>query len=631
VTSPDLLLDLAWLPVAPADLRARVAAAGDADAIAALAGFALNGNQLDRLGRRIAALRAGGMAPGRLATVRLGVVGNGTLDLIAPQIVASAARHGVLVEAVVAGFGQITQEALDPASTINRAGCDAVLLVLDHRGLPFSHGVAADPAGEVAAALATIAQARAGFAAHSGAILIAATLAPPAEALFGSLDRAVPGSLRARIAAFNAGLAEQAGASGGGIVLLDVAALAETVGLAAWHAPREWHLAKMAFSARAMPLYADHVGRLLGALRGKARRVLVLDLDNTLWGGVIGDDGIAGVKLGQGDPVGESFLALQQYALDLHARGIVLAVSSKNDDAIARACVRDHPDMLLRETHFAVFQANWNDKARNLEAIASTLSLGLDALVFVDDNPAERALVRDRLPMVAVPEMPEDPALYTRTVASAGYFEATAFSAEDRARTAFYADNAQRVALQSAAGSLDDYLASLAMEIRFAPFDAVGRERIAQLIAKSNQFNLTTRRYSVAEVAGLEADPAVFTLQVRLSDRFGDNGMISVLIARAVPPDSGAPDTWAIDTWLMSCRVLGRRVEEMVLGELSAHARAVGVAWLTGSYRPTGRNALVAEHYAKLGFDLIASDPDGTTHWRRASDAPRAPAPMTVV
>lgn len=625
VTRLDPLLDLAWLPPAPADWRARVAAAADAGAVMALAGHALGGNALDRLGRRIAALRAEGMAPDKMATIRLGLVGNGTLDLIAPQIVASAARHGVLAEVVVAGFGQVTQEALDPVSTINRARCDAVLLMLDHRALPFSPGVADDPAGEVTAALAVIEQARNGFAAHGGAIVIAATLAPPAESLFGSLDRAVAGSLRARLAAFNAGLAAQAAASGGAMVLLDVAALAETVGLATWHAPREWHLAKMAFSARAMPLFADHVGRLLGALRGKARRVLVLDLDNTLWGGVIGDDGIAGVKLGQGDPVGESFLALQQYALDLHARGVVLAVSSKNDDAIARAAVRDHPDMLLREAHFAVFQANWNDKARNLEAIAEALSLGLDALVFVDDNPAERALVRDRLPMVAVPELPEDPALYARTVALAGYFEAAAFSAEDRARTAFYADNARRVALQSAAGSLDDYLASLAMEIRFAPFDAIGRERIAQLIAKSNQFNLTTRRYSVAEVAALEADPSVFTLQVRLSDRFGDNGMISVLIARAV-----AADTWDIDTWLMSCRVLGRRVEEMVLGELSAHARAAGAAWLTGTYRPTGRNALVAEHYAKLGFDLIASDEDGTTHWRRSTDAPRAPAPMTV-
>ena len=623
--TPDLLLDLAWLPPAPADTRARISALAEADGVAALAAHGLTGNQLERLGRRIAALRTAGMAPGRLSAFRLGLVGNATLDLIAPQLVASAARHGVLLDCVVAGFGQVAQEALDPASAINAASCDAVLLLLDHRGLPFSPGLAGDGAGEVAAALAEIEAVRAGFAAN-GAITIAATLAPPAESLFGSLDRAQPGSLRARVAAFNAGLAQAAAASGGGLVLLDIAALAESIGLAAWHAPREWHIAKLAFATRAMPLFADHVGRLLGALRGKSRRVLVLDLDNTLWGGVIGDDGIAGVKLGQGDPVGEAFLALQQYALDLHQRGVALAVSSKNDDAIARAAVRDHPDMLLREAHFAVFQANWDDKARNLSAIAEALSLGPESLVFVDDNPAERALVRSRLPLVAVPELPDDPALYARTVASAGYFEAVAFSAEDAARTGFYADNARRVALQSAAGSLDDYLASLAMEIRFAAFDAPGRERIAQLIAKSNQFNLTTRRYSVAEVAALEGDPAVWTCQVRLADRFGDNGMISVVIARAV-----GGDTWDIDTWLMSCRVLGRRVEEMVLGELCAAARAAGARWITGCWRPTARNALVEQHYAKLGFAHTGTDPDGTTHWRRAADAPRGPAPMRVM
>jgi FkbH-like protein len=295
--------------------------------------------------------------------------------------------------------------------------------------------------------------------------------------------------------------------------------------------------------------------------------------------------------------VGEAFRAVQRLALDLRGRGIVLAVSSKNDDAVARRAFRDHPEMLLRENHLAVFQANWNDKATNIKAIAEELSLGLESFVFLDDNPVERGVVRRLLPEVAVPELPDDPAYYARTLAAAGYFESLAFSEEDRQRAEFYQRNAERVALKQSAGDLSAYYASLGMEIHFAPFDAMGRARIVQLINKSNQFNLTTRRYSEAEVATLEEDPEAFTLQVRLTDVFGDNGMISVVICRA----AGAR-TWAIDTWLMSCRVLGRSVEQMVLRELVLAARRRSIERLVGRYIPSGRNAMVADHYATLGF-----------------------------
>ena len=217
-----------------------------------------------------------------------------------------------------------------------------------------------------------------------------------------------------------------------GDLLLDIAALAETVGLADWHSPPQWNMAKLPFADAFVPLYADHVARLVAALRGKSRKCLVLDLDNTVWGGVIGDDGLEGIRIAQGDPVGEAFLSLQQMALALRQRGIVLAVASKNNDETARLPFRQHPEMLLREDHIAVFQANWTDKPSNLKAIAEALSFGLDALVFVDDNPMERDLVRRTLPQVAVPELPDDPALYARTLAAAGYFEALGFSDEDR-------------------------------------------------------------------------------------------------------------------------------------------------------------------------------------------------------
>jgi len=303
----------------------------------------------------------------------------------------------------------------------------------------------------------------------------------------------------------------------------------------------------------------------------------------------------------------------------------VLAVSSKNTDEVAREPFRKHPDMLLREDHIAVFQANWNDKATNIKAIAEELSLGLDAMVFLDDNPVERGLVRQLLPQVAVPELPEDPALYARTLLAAGYFEAVAFSSEDKKRAEFYQDNARRVALQQRAGNVDAYLESLEMRMTVSPFDDPGRSRIAQLINKSNQFNLTTRRYTEAEVAAAQHDPAVFTLQVRLADTFGDNGIISVLICRREGSD------WSLDTWLMSCRVLGRKVELAVLQELLSQARAQGVTRLLGTYLPTEKNALVRDHYEKLGFTLVEQRSDGSSTWELAvADVQLVPLPMTV-
>jgi FkbH-like protein len=369
-------------------------------------------------------------------------------------------------------------------------------------------------------------------------------------------------------------------------------------------------MAKFPFADELIPLYADHVARTVAAIRGKSGKVLILDLDNTVWGGVIGDDGLEGIRVAQGDARGEAHLAVQRLALDLRQRGIVLAVSSKNTDEVAREPFEKHPEMLLKLEHIAVFQANWSDKATNIQAIADELSLGLDAMVFLDDNPAERGLVRKLLPRVRVPELPEDPAYYTRTLTAAGYFEAVAFAGEDLKRAGFYHDNAKRASLQKQVGGVDAYLASLDMTITFQPFDATGRARIAQLINKSNQYNLTTRRYTGPEVTEAENDPEVFTLQVRLADIFGDNGMISVVICR--PGEAGV---WEIDTWLMSCRVLGRKVEHMVLREILEHARAAGIGKLSARYLPTDKNKLVVDHYAKLGFTKVEEHESGFTRW----------------
>jgi FkbH-like protein len=344
---------------------------------------------------------------------------------------------------------------------------------------------------------------------------------------------------------------------------------------------------------------------------GRSRRVLVLDLDNTLWGGIVGDDGIEGLALGNGSALGEAHAALQRMALSLRERGIILCVSSKNDEAIALDAFRNHPEMVLKEDDIAAFRVNWDDKAANIKAISDAIDLGLESFVFLDDNPAERKRVRDALPAVAVPELPDDPSEWPAVFQAAGYFEQAAFSREDALRAGFYKANALRAAQMERIGDHDDYLRSLSMTLSIAPFDSAGRTRIVQLLSKSNQFNLTTRRYSDAEIAAMQSNPEIFTIQARLADIFGDNGMISAVICR----QTGA--SWEVDSWIMSCRVLGRRVEETILQYLVEQARGRGITEIIGRYIPTARNGLVRDHFERLGFVRTGSQ-DGETTWRLA-------------
>jgi FkbH-like protein len=607
------LKDLPWLAAPADDFRAQVRALRQGDsvdeaAIRRLATSALTLPQLELLARAVpkAALPLG------TAPVKLALLSNATTDLLLPAIVATAPRHAVWIDAADAPFGSFASEAFDPESATHRRRNDVVVLALDHRAFDFTPcpGDAERAAALVDGAVQTVRRLTHAFQAANGAIVVAQTLPAPLTTLFGNLDAQLPGTLEWMIERFNAQL--RAGAAEGA-ALLDVARLAATVGLDGWHDPVQWNIGKFPFSHDVVPLYADALCRLVMAAKGKAKKCLVLDLDNTLWGGVIGDDGMTGIVLGQGDPVGEAFLAIQRTALALRERGIVLAVSSKNDEAVARQVFREHPDMLLREEHIAVFQAS------NLRAIAATLNIDTSALVFLDDNPAERQQIRLELPEVGVPELPPSPEYYPVMLLAAGYFESLGFTDDDRARAAQYQDNAARSAALGAASDMGAYLASLDMVAHVARFDEAGRARIAQLINKTNQFNLTTRRYGEAEVAAFERDPDAFGLQVRLQDRFGDNGMISVVLCRR----DGA--RWLIDTWLMSCRVLNRRLEEQVLNVLHASARAHGIRELVGLYRPTAKNGMVKDHYRKLGFTLASETDDGAT-WTLDVDgyAPRA-------
>ncbi len=626
------LSTLPWLVPAGADFRARSRAVesqseGWGAALQALAQHGLNDSQLTTLARTLTAVRerCQGDIPG-LRHVRLGLLSNATTKLLAPAIEASGLRHGLNLEVVQAEFNQVMQEATSAESTLLQQAPDVILLALDHNGYQSLGGGLNAGAGDAIEYLDTLRQ---GLRQHFDGTLIVQTVPCPPAPLFGSLDARLPQSQRSRIDSFNRQLIDSLEQSPD--LLLDIDGLANAVGGHQWFDPVLWHIAKLPFSQRCVPLYAEHCARLVAAMLGRSRKCLVLDLDNTLWGGVIGDDGMDGIVIGQGSAGGEAFLAIQQMALDLRQRGIVLAVSSKNEDHIARAVFREHPEMLLREDHIAVFQANWNDKASNLEAIAKTLNIGIDALAFVDDNPAERRQVRQAHPSVAVPELGDDPALYPLLVAAAGYFESTAFSDDDRARAQQYQANAKRASLQGAARDMDSYLKSLDMTMTIGPFDSVGRSRIAQLINKSNQFNLTTKRYTESDVEKMQADADVLHFQIRLADTFGDNGMISVVILRKQDSAEHA-DAWEIDTWLMSCRVLGRRVERAVLNELVQAVAARGAKQITGLFLPTERNDIVRDHYRKLGFELVSTAQDGTTRWSLSVAGYQAEAvPMQIV
>ncbi|WP_284274148.1 HAD-IIIC family phosphatase [Bradyrhizobium iriomotense] len=622
--------ELSWLPRPPEDFSSHCKGLATSDLdlgkrIRFLATHALNEQQLSRLGRTIISARKQGHSLQPLAPFRLGLIGNGTLDLIVPVLTATAARHGFSLECITGAYDQFLQDALHPDSALNRARPDAVLVALDHRGLALQPTPGDEQAAvqSVNAAIDLLGSIRSAISQNSGAVCILQTIAAPPEGLFGSFDRALTGTARNIVDQLNGRISQSVLQSSD--LLLDVAGIAETVGLADWHSPAQWNLAKLPFSDTFVPLYAEHVCRIIGAMRGKSRRCLILDLDNTVWGGVIGDDGLEGIQIAQGDATGEAFLSVQQLALALRARGIVLAVSSKNNDEVARRPFREHPDMLLKEDHIAVFQANWDDKATNIRAIAKELALGLESMVFLDDNPVERGLVRREIPEVAVPELDSDPAGYSRTLAAGGYFEAISFSEEDRCRAGMYQANARRLSLQGQTSDLQSYLRSLEMRIIFGSFDRTTRSRVTQLINKSNQFNLTTNRYTETQVEQAELDPGVMTLHARLLDKFGDNGIICVVVCRP-----SRPQWWTIDTWLMSCRVLGRGVEKTVLAEILLLARAAGISNLEGVFIPTERNEMVREHYNKLGFTLISEETDGSTRWQLGVDVELGELPMTV-
>jgi len=607
-----------WLPL-PTDFRGDLRAAlAQVDAVARLEQLSSLSNrrldfvqtiQLDQAVRRQATEGAATFQP-----LKLALLASHTVEHLVSGITVAGLRRRLLIQTYVAPYGQYRQTVLANDSPLLSYRPDFLLFSLSPQQLLASVPSTASSQDAAAAVSETVdmlkllwTEARERY----GATIVQQTFMNVAEPLFGSYDRIAAGAPVNVIARLNDRVVEAAAEQA--VSVLDIARQTERDGLDSWFDRARWLQGKLEVSPVMVPAYGEILVRVIGAHRGLAKKCLVLDLDNTLWGGVVGDVGQEGLVLGEGSGTGEAYLALQRYAKQLRDRGVVLAVCSKNDPTIAHTVFRDHPEMLLKPSDIAVFVANWEDKASNLVQIAERLNIGIDSLVFVDDNPAERARVRESLPMVAVPELPDDPSQYVRCLADAGYFEAIAYTAEDAQRAQQYAMNASRETLRLSADSLDGFLKGLEMNVAYGVVGRVDLQRVAQLVNKTNQFNPTTKRYSLQEITELTADEKCVALQFRLLDRLGDNGLVSVMILKP----SNTPAVLEVDTWVMSCRVFGRQLEMEAMNIAAEIARARGATSLRGTYMPTAKNGVVKDLYAKLGFVQVdqLSSTQQATHW----------------
>lgn len=386
--------------------------------------------------------------------------------------------------------------------------------------------------------------------------------------------------------------------------ICDIAALQNKLGRDRFFAANVYTSTEMVLSLDVLPDVASRVMDIVCAIRGQFKKCVILDLDNTIWGGVIGDDGLEGIQLGHGLGIGKAFTEFQMWIKTLKQRGIIICVASKNDEQIAKEPFEKHPDMVLRLDDISVFQANWETKVDNIRTIQQILNIGFDSMVFLDDNPFERNMVRENIPGITVPELPEDPAEYLEYLYSLNLFETASYSNLDKDRTKQYQVEAQRVSLSKTFSNEAVFLKSLDMVSVVSGFTKFNTPRVAQLSQRSNQFNLRTVRYTDADIEALSNDPDVIDLCFTLEDKFGDNGLIAVVIMR--PLDK---ETLFIETWFMSCRVLKRGMEHFTLNTMVDAARSKGYKKIIGEYLPTPKNRMVEQHYSSLGFTPINGAP----------------------
>lgn len=553
-------------------------------------------------------------APG-LKPYKVALVSSFSIEFIHDSLIAYGFVNGLRIEIYQPGFGLINQVMLDPGSALYTFAPDVTILAIEgedwlpevYTAFMDAEASATDLGAVVARFRQQLAALVTSFRAATSSPLLVHNLPQPRLRRAGIADQHLPNGQARLVADLNRAIAEVL-ADVVDMHMVDYASLVSHFGVQHWYDSRMRLYAKAPIANGMLGNLALEYMRYFRALSGLTKKCLVLDLDNTLWGGVVGEDGAEGIQLGANYP-GSAFVEFQRVVLDLYRRGVILAIASKNNPADVDAVFINHKFMLLRKEYFAEVQIHWEPKSESLKRIAKQLSIGLEHMVFADDNPAECEQVRRELPMLTVIHLPSRPELYADALCAEGLFDTLALSDEDRRRGQLYQQRAQAQTMLSASSNLEDYYRDLAMELTIARVDQVSLARAAQLTQKTNQFNLTTIRYSEAELAKRVADPDWIAITVGVRDRFGDNGIVGVMMARA---DGVGLD---IDTFLLSCRVIGRAVESAMLAHLCDAAQARGLKKLYGKVVPTDKNVPSRDLFDKHGFSKQSEDAQGITSW----------------
>lgn len=547
--------------------------------------------------------------------LRVALIGDTATQFLATAIRGLGVARGYNIDLFEAEYNQVYQQFMDPDSELYKH--DAEFIVLFQSTHKFCEKHSLLPTKEQA----TIADERLHFIESvaelpqlQGKKLICMNYPEIEDTVFGSYANKVESSFSFQVRKLNYGLMELA-QHHPNLFICDIAGLQNKFGRNFMFDANIYVSTEMVLSVDAVPYVAGRVMDIICACKGQFKKCLILDLDNTLWGGVIGDDGIEGIQLGHGLGIGKTFTEFQMWVKKLRQRGIIICIASKNDEDKAKEPFQKHPDMVLTLDDIAVFQANWETKVDNIRTIQSILNISFDSMVFLDDNPFERNMIRENIPGIIVPELPEDPAEYLEYLYSLNLFDTANYSSEDKDRTKQYQMEAKRVSLKKTFGSEADFLRSLGMVSTVSGFTPFNTPRVAQLSQRSNQFNLRTVRYTEADVKGLADDDKVVDLSFTLKDKFGDNGLIAVVIMKAL--DS---ETLFIDTWLMSCRVLKRGMENFTLSTMVDEARRRGYKKIIGEYLPTLKNQMVREHYDQLGFIKVREQADGAKSYELSVD-----------
>ena len=539
--------------------------------------------------------------------IRLAIVADFATQQLTPLLGVLCARRGFKLEVYEAGYDTIDLEILNPSSELYAFAPQFVAILTAAHKLKSKLYTTTDRSSFAESAVQRMTDLWTALKQNCGATIIQSNYVVPSERAFGNYEVKMEHSVGAIFADINHRLASESRAHKN-VLMCDVDFLAAEIGRANWVDERLWSMAKTFCKPDHLPRFAKAITDIALAAQGAVVKCVVLDLDNTLWGGVIGDDGVNGIQLGNYDE-GESFVNFQNFVMELKRRGIILAVVSKNEHANAILPFREHPSMVLKEADIAVFVANWENKADNIKLVQKTLNIGFDSMVFLDDNPFERNIVREYLPEVIVPELPEDPANYVRALVELNLFETASFSDADRQRADQYRQEAQRELVKTSYTSVNDYLISLGMDLRIERFKPANLPRIAQLIQRSNQFNLTTRRYGEAACESLMSDPNHVPFTLSLTDKFGDYGLISIIILKV------ESEAVLVDEYLMSCRVLQRGVESLAMNRIVEFARSKGIARVVGQYIRSAKNDMVKNFYANFGFEKISENANGDSEW----------------